>query len=536
MRIGFFIWEYPPRLIGGLGTYADYMTRDLVRMGSDVAVFTTNPGNLKTSEVIHGVDVYRPIGVDASSVLRIFVGNELQSWGDQLRFFSSIFVNDILCTSKFINSLVRMQKIKFDMVCVHDWLGAMAGSIIKNELDLPVVFHVHSTEWGRSRGQGSKVVNDIEYHASMIADRIITVSYAMKEDLVNHGWPGEKIYVVWNGIDPNVYDPKKVAPQEVRDLRERYDVADDEVMALFVGRLNWVKGIINLVQAMPAVLSKHPETKLVILGTGDEEANIRELISRLNIQDNVVCRFEYVSEHERIVHYAASDLCVFPSLYEPFGIVSLEAMAMEKPVVVGARGVSGFREQVVSKEPGQTGIHVNGDNPADIAWGIDQVLSNLDSAKTWGLNARKRVIDYFTWDKSARQTLGIYEGLVRSYGKRRRDNMREKEKPSGHGRLRASQSHGKGHVSGQDTSRLKDIANRLFKPEGKNPYIFNGKPLKNLQDLKDYLVAFTGVEALWVASWIEYLGDDETAERIRRRPGDFKQIILGRYRELRRYL
>ena len=80
------------------------------------------------------------------------------------------------------------------------------------------------------------------------------------------------------------------------------------------------------------------------------------------------------------------------------------------------------------------------------------------------------------------------------------------------------------------------VARRLFRPEGKNPYIFNGKPLKNLSDLKDYLVAFTGREALWVASWLEYLGDPETAKRIRRKPREFKDIVEKRYRELKSYV
>jgi len=415
MRIGFFVWEYPPRLIGGLGTYAGYMTRDLVRMGNDIVVFTTNPGSLKTSEVIHGVEVHRPLNVDASGILRIIVGNELQSWGDQLKFFSSIFTNDILCVAKFLNSLVRKDGTKFDMVCVHDWLGGMAASLLKAEIDLPVVFHVHSTEWGRSRGMGSKVVNDIEYQTSVIVDRIITVSYAMKEDLVNHGWPGEKIFVVWNGVDPDIYNPKAITQHEIDTLRAKYGIKTDERMILFVGRLNWVKGIINLVQAMPHVLKEYPKAKLVILGTGDEEANIRNLLKRLDINDRVVCRFEFVSEHERILHYAASDLCAFPSLYEPFGIVSLEAMAMEKPIMVGAKGVSGLREQVVSSQPGQTGVHVDGGNAADIAWGLKQILSNPERARTWGQNARQRVIDYFTWDKAAKQTLDVYEGLVQTY-------------------------------------------------------------------------------------------------------------------------
>jgi glycosyltransferase involved in cell wall biosynthesis len=418
VRIAFFAWEYPPRLVGGLGTYAEYITRDLVRMGHDVSVFTMNNGSLKTSEVMHGVSVHRPLGIDASGILKVISGAELRSWGDQLRFFSSILVNVILCSAKLVNQLARIEGVGFDVACVHDWMGAMAAPILKGDLSLPVAFHVHSTEWGRSRGQGSKAVNDIEYLGATTADRIITVSYAMKEDLVNHGWPVEKIHVVWNGIDPAVYDPAKADLKEVEALRKRYGISEKEKMILFVGRLNWVKGITNLVQAMPAVLKEHPEAKLVILGTGDEENDIRHLVGRLGLEKSVALRFEFVPEHERILHYAASDLCAFPSLYEPFGIVSLEAMSMEKPIVVGASGVSGLKEQVVNAGSGRTGVHVDGNSPADIAWGILEALRDEVRMKRWGTAARQRVLEYFTWDKAAQETLNIYEELVRSYGRR----------------------------------------------------------------------------------------------------------------------
>ena len=418
MRIAFFAWEYPPRLVGGLGTYAEYITRDFVRLGHDVAVFTMNSGSLKTREVMEGVSVHRPLGVDEAGLLRVIADEELRSWGGQLRFFSSILVNSILCTAKLTNQVVRVDGVRFDMACVHDWMGAMSAPALKSELSLPVVFHVHSTEWGRSGGRGSKAVNDLEYLGAATADRIVTVSYAMKEDLASHGWPAEKIRVVWNGIDPGVYDPSKADAKEVTALRKRYGITAGEKMILFVGRLNWVKGIMKLVQAMPAVLKEHPEAKLVILGTGDEENDIRRLVERLGIERSVVCRFEFVSERERILHYAASDLCVFPSLYEPFGIVSLEAMAMEKPIVVGASGVSGLKEQVVSAGAGRTGVHVDGNSPDDIAWGILEALNDEDRMKRWGKAARKRVLEYFTWDKAARETLSIYEELVRSHGGR----------------------------------------------------------------------------------------------------------------------
>ncbi len=183
-------------------------------------------------------------------------------------------------------------------------------------------------------------------------------------------------------------------------------------MILFLGRLSWVTGGRNLLQAMPSVLREYPNTKLVILGMGEQQNDIVEAAARFGIEDKIVYRFDFVPEDERILHYAASDMCVFPSVYEPFGIVSLEAMSMEKPVVVGARGVVGFREQVLSSGPEQNGVHVNGEDPADIAWGIKEVLKNPEKARNWGENGRKRVLEYFTWRKVAEETAKIYEALL----------------------------------------------------------------------------------------------------------------------------
>ncbi|MEM3439587.1 MAG: glycosyltransferase family 4 protein, partial [Candidatus Bathyarchaeia archaeon] len=328
---------------------------------------------------------------------------------------SDVLVHNVLSSAKFINLCVKREGRKYDIACVHDWLSAMSGLIIKNELSLPVAFHVHSVEWGRSGDGGSRVISQLEDEMARMADAVITVSYAMKEDLTRHGWEEGKIHVVWNGVDPKIYDPENVPEWAAQNLRRRYGIGDREKMILFIGRLTWVKGVRNLVQAMPSVLSEFPDTKLVILGRGEEQRDVMELVERLGIKNKVAYRFEYVLEDERILHYAASDLCVFPSIYEPFGIVSLEAMAMGKPIVVGARGVVGFREQVVPSGPEQTGIHVNGNDPADIAWGIKEVLRDPERAKTWGKNGRERVLKYFTWRAAAEQTLRIYEDISRKF-------------------------------------------------------------------------------------------------------------------------
>ncbi len=412
MRIGFFVWEYPPQLVGGLGTYAEYITQEFVEIGHDVSVFTLNRGDLKTRDVFKGVEIHRPLIADASNVFPFFVTDDLKKWGTNIKLFNDIFIYNILSATKFINELTKKEKYTFDIVCVHDWLSSIAGLVIKNETKTPVVFHTHSTEWGRAGGAGSEVVSHLENAMAQSSNKIITVSYAMQQDLVRHGWPASKISVVWNGVDPEKYNPCRYDEDEARMIRERYDIPSDWNMLLFVGRLTWVKSVRNLLVAMPSVLREYPNTKLVILGKGEEQRDIEETAGRLGIKENIVYRFDFVPEYERILHYAAADVCVFPSVYEPFGIVSLEAMSMEKPVVVGARGTVGFREQVVNSGTEQNGIHINGEDSSDIAWGIKEVLRNPEKARNWGENGRKRVLEFFTWRKAAEETLKIYEALL----------------------------------------------------------------------------------------------------------------------------
>ncbi|HKM60458.1 MAG TPA: glycosyltransferase family 4 protein, partial [Candidatus Bathyarchaeia archaeon] len=282
MRIGFFVYEYPPAIVGGLGTYAENITQQYIDMGHDVSVFTLNGGNLKTREIIKGVEVHRPLIADASNIFPFFVVDDLKKWGTNIKFFNDIFIYNILSATKFINRLIKKEKYNFDVVCVHDWLSSVSGLVIKNETKIPVVFHVHSTEWGRSQGPGSEVVSHLEYAMAQNSDRVITVSYAMQQDLIKHGWSPSKISVVWNGVDPERYNIAKCNPKDFAATREKYGVPKDWNMLLFVGRLSWVKGAKNLLLAMPSVLKENPNTKLVILGTGEEQNVILELAERLN--------------------------------------------------------------------------------------------------------------------------------------------------------------------------------------------------------------------------------------------------------------
>ncbi len=144
--------EYPPAIVGGLGTYAEYMTKEFVALGWDVSVYTLNPGNLKTREILGGVDIHRPLLVEANNVFPLFVADDLKRWGTNTKFFTDIFAYNMLAAAEMINVVIKQEKYDYAVVSINDWLSSIAGIICKNELKTPVVFHVHSTEWGRSGG------------------------------------------------------------------------------------------------------------------------------------------------------------------------------------------------------------------------------------------------------------------------------------------------------------------------------------------------------------------------------------------------
>jgi glycosyltransferase involved in cell wall biosynthesis len=351
--------------------------------------------------------------IDISDSLPDVVAEDIRKWGmgKGIQFFSKILVYNYLSASKLVNELIRKEDIKYDIVVAHDWLSAIGGMTVKKEVGMPFAFHVHSTEKGRTLGNGSVTLSNIELHAARVADLIVTVSYAMKDELVGLGFPKEKIQVSYNGVDPDKYNPSTVTPDQVKKIRAMYDVKDDEEMILFIGRLAGVKGVDKLIMALPHILQKNPKAKLVIVGLGDLQEYLMNLVKATKMSDFVKFRFEFIPEEERILHYAACDVAVFPSFYEPFGIVVLEAMAMERPVVVGAAGISGMREIVVCCGDEQCGYHIDPNNLSDIAWGIYSVLENADKKKWLGKNGRKRVLNEFTWDRIAAKTLGLYEQI-----------------------------------------------------------------------------------------------------------------------------
>jgi len=416
MRIANLVYEYPPNIAGGLGTYAAEITRELVRMNHNVSVFTMNndEGNLSPRDLYRGVEIRRIKTADMADSLPVFMADDIKKWGRGLELFSKVLVYNCITATEIIQDYESSGFSKYDLVVAHDWLSAMAGITIRREKNIPFVFHLHSTEKGRTLGNGSQIISGIEQQAGHFADRVITVSYAMREELTKMGIPSEKIRVCYNGVNSEKYSVERITSKEIEETRQKYGIGDEEFMILFIGRLTWIKGASNLVMAMTHVLNQIPNTKLIIIGIGETKKYLEKLVEDFKLNDKVKFRFEFIPENERIKHYAACDLAVFPSLYEPFGIVALEAMSMMKPVIVGTTGVSGLKEIIIPEGPNQCGFHMNPRNPNEIASAIIDILQNPDLRIRLGQNGRRRILESFDWRFAAKKTLEIYSELLES--------------------------------------------------------------------------------------------------------------------------
>ncbi|NPV62292.1 MAG: glycosyltransferase family 4 protein [Methanotrichaceae archaeon] len=401
MRIAYLSMEYPPLVYGGLGVYVDLISRELSRLGQRVSVFSWGDGKLKGYEDSGGVEVFRETPVPMRDGLEIFLSPESLAWGEGLSFLFDLLSYNQLAASDLL------REGPFDLCVAHDWLSLFGGMAARRK-GLPMIYHVHGLEAGRSEHPNSQLVA-LEKRGAEVADLVLTVSEAMKRELVGLGVAEEKIGVCYHGVDAEFFDPARAEEEDLQALRERYGFSKGDPVILFVGRLEPVKGVLQLLCAMSDVVEKHPRSRLLVVGKGSLEHAAKE--AEASGLATVVT--DFLSPQEKMLHYALADICVFPSLYEPFGIVGLEAAAMAKPAVVGAAGTSGLAEIVenpAAEKP--TGVHVNGRSPQDIAWGINLLLDDPKKIEGWGQNARKRVLSLFTWQKAAERTLTLYEGAL----------------------------------------------------------------------------------------------------------------------------
>lgn len=392
-RILMLAWEYPPRIVGGLARHAGELSAALARQGHRVDVITAHTPEAPAIEQLW------PKGKkDADG--RLVAHRGLPEAINPLDFVCSIHQLNFAL-------LARVFAIEddFDLVHAHDWLVAQAAWTLKKGKGLPLVATIHATEHGRQQGIHNPLqsyINANEWLLSYEASRVITCSSFMADEVKRvHSTPEDKIRVVPNGIDP---DRLRISPKEKKNLAEfraRWAAPKDKVV-LFVGRMVREKGAQILVEAMPRVLSIYPHTRFVIAG-GGYAGHLESRARWLGVRERLTLT-GYISEADLKKLYAVADAAVFPSLYEPFGIVALEAMAAGVPVITS--DIGGFKEVV---EPGKTGLHTWANNPDSLAWGILEVFAKPEEAAARARRARKGVKARFSWDKVAQETVVVYD-------------------------------------------------------------------------------------------------------------------------------
>jgi len=385
MKILMLTWEYPPRVVGGISKVVYDLSHKMVKEGNEVTVVTYKDGdNVKYYENDKGVEVYR---VDNYMIRP----NNFIDWIMQLNF------NMITKTNEIIN-----KNGKFDVIHAHDWLVAYSAKSIKESYNIPLISTIHATESGRNSGihdETQRYINDSEWMLTYESSEVIVNSNYMKNEVQRlFGLPYDKINVIPNGVNLQLFSNVNID----YDFRRQYAM-DNEKIILYVGRLVYEKGIQNLIAAMPKVLDRYHDSKLIICGRGGMIDELREQVKYLGIENKVYFA-GYCDSKKMQKMYKCADVAVFPSIYEPFGIVAIESMLSGTPTIVS--DVGGLNEII---EHGVTGMKSYAGNANSIA---DSVLSLLFDPKLCAnisQNAIKKVKENYNWSKITDSTYYVYQ-------------------------------------------------------------------------------------------------------------------------------
>ena len=390
MKILMLSWEYPPRVVGGIARVVYELSKKLSYEGHDVSVITYREGNSPYYEVEDsGVKVYRVDNTNINSL-------DFTSWVLQLNF------SMIECANKLI------QKEKFDVIHAHDWLTAFTGKTLKQSFNIPLIATIHATEYGRNGGihtKEQKYINDIEWMLTYEAQKIIVNSNFMKSEssrIFNADL--DKIDVIPNGIDLDKFDNFT----KDLDFRRRY-AKDNEKIILTMGRMVNEKGIQHLICAMPKILNEYNDAKLVVAGKGPMLEELKDIAYRIGIAHKVYFT-GYLSGDDVQKMYKNVDVAVFPSTYEPFGIVALESMLAGIPTVVS--DVGGLDEIV---KHGLTGLKSYAGNSNSIADSVLAILKDNNLAEKLSKNGQNEVLNNYSWEQIAEDTVKTYKEGIRIF-------------------------------------------------------------------------------------------------------------------------
>lgn len=387
MKILVLTWEFPPRIVGGIARHVGELYPDLVKLGLEVHLITVEFGMAPMYERVEQVHVHR---------LPVAPGNDFFHW-----------VANMNQSMGRHGAKLIMEEGSFDIIHAHDWLVGDAAIALKHTFKIPLIATVHATEYGRYNGihtQQQHYINGKERLLAYNAWRIIVCTDYMRREVERAlASPWDKIDVVYNGIRPE----KKKHHQDFDFWNFRRSFAqDDEKIVYYVGRMTYEKGISVLLNAAPKVLREMAgKAKFIFIGGGITD-HLKRQAWDLGIWDK--CYFtgfmydEYLDKFQTV-----ADCAVFPSLYEPFGIVALESFAARVPVVVSDTG--GLPEVV---QHTKTGIVTWTNNSDSLAWGILEVLKN-PGYKQWLIDNAYEDLDHrFNWTKLAQQTQAVYQRVV----------------------------------------------------------------------------------------------------------------------------
>lgn len=373
MKILMIGWEFPPYVSGGLGTHTYELTR---KMPSDVNVTFLMPDRGELS-------------VPWMKIKRVMVSI---GFGPYTTFTGSVLTDSIIkSVEKYAEEVCKMAKqTDFDIIHCHDWLTVLGGICAKRETGKPLVFTVHSTEYDRSIGNPCPWVMDIERYGIHEADGIIAVSKRIKKQIIEkYGADPKKIRVIYNAIDALSFDlGGKVKP--------------GEDMILYLGRLTLHKGVDHLLRAAKIVIEHHPDAKFVIAGKGDKLKDLLELSIDLGIEDSVFF-LGYVLDKDMKKLYTRADVFVMPSVFEPFGITALEAMAAGTPTIISK--TSGVSEVAINV------FKVDFWDTEKMASRILEILNYRELSEEMSDQCKEEAKN-ITWDDIAMQTREFYKSLL----------------------------------------------------------------------------------------------------------------------------
>lgn len=391
MRALILSWEYPPVMVGGLGRHVHALATSLAAAGHEVTVVSRHAEGAAFDELLDGVRVVR---VPEDPPLFPFSGQTLLAW-----------------TMAFNHALTRAalrvaEEVRPEVVHAHDWLVAHAATTVKHHLDIPLVATVHATEAGRHQGwlpgDMNRSIHSIEWWLTYEARRVITCSQYMRWEVTRlFDLPPEKGEAIPNGVELAEWHADVA---DVAAVRAEYG---DGPLVLFAGRLVYEKGVHDLLAAVPRLRRRHPGLRVVIAGDGPHQAELRAQAKRLRLGRSVAWT-GFLDSGQLPVLAAAADCAVVPSIYEPFGMVALEAAAAGTPLVVADTG--GLREIV---EHGITGLRFAPGDPAQLANAVTAVLSDEVLARRLIRDARAVLARDYAWSTIADRTVQAYHRAVR---------------------------------------------------------------------------------------------------------------------------